>query len=454
MARIFLAMNGKKINTIDNLRTNFNGKQILAFYRTGRLQKWLEETGESDLLETVKEFQNENYDDETLLSMLMAVFELSEQQIADVQRSVELDKERQLAEKQLAAETPKVEPERKEAAEESDVEYTPEERNILRIRNKFLSIMRTVLADDMLDYEKHLDVSFADFGISENLQEKLKEKLAVEFKFYPVEYESDLYKHENGLIYVGESPFSVLCSILHKFGPDCFRNTSFESFLDYYEIGSFPTVIKYPMKYKDFLLRGKKDTPKKILSGTLDEWASKGGELPGKIGEFAAALKPQIPEYESADVKAEAELKYHKQKAALALLEDHFKISSDPKTRNQTILLETDLKTHCGFDDNKIRGFNKKLIALFPDNAESDARKAVNNYTNGAGGSILSAWSKAYSDYQKNAYDVLSAVGIAMITGNDNVMDEMIDGAFFETDLMRNILHASIADIFRFCKCL
>ena len=447
-----MAMNGKRINTLDDLRSNFNGKQMLDFYRAERLQKWLEELGENDLLETVRDFQNENYDDETLLSMLMAVFELSEQQIAEVQRSVEQDKERQLAEKQLAIEAPKAVPEKKESAEDSDVKYNPEERNILRFRNKFLSVMRMVLADDMRDYEKHLDISFADFGISDELQEKLKEKLAVEFKFYPVEREDDLCRHENGLIYVGESPFSVLCSILHKFGPDCFRNTISVSFCDYYEIGSFPTV-KYPMKYEDFLLTGKKDAPKKILSGTLDEWASKGGELPGKIGEFAAALKPHIPEYESADVKAEAELKYHKQKAALALLEDHFKISSDPKTRNQTILLETDLKTHCGFDDKKIREFNKKLIALFPDNEKSDARNAANIYTSGAGDSILTALSKAYSDYQSYTNKTLSAVGIEMTTGH-NVIDEIIDGAFFGNDPMYNITHASIADIFRFCKCL
>ena len=95
MARIFLAMNGKRINTLDDLRSNFNGKQMLSFYRAGRLQKWLEELGENDLLETVRDFQNENYDDETLLSMLMASFELDDQQIAEVHRSVEQEKAEQ-----------------------------------------------------------------------------------------------------------------------------------------------------------------------------------------------------------------------------------------------------------------------------------------------------------------------------------------------------------------------
>ena len=82
MARIFLAMNGKRINTLDDLRANFNGKQMLDFYRAGRLQKWLEELGEHDLLETLQDFQKENYDDETLLSMLMAAFELDADTIA------------------------------------------------------------------------------------------------------------------------------------------------------------------------------------------------------------------------------------------------------------------------------------------------------------------------------------------------------------------------------------
>ena len=443
MARVFLALNGKRINTLDDLRANFNGKQVLDFYRAGRLQKWLEELGENELLEDVQGFQNEKYDDETLLSMLMAVFDLDENVVAE---QISLQKqEKLLAEMRPAAEAPKAVPEKSETADEPGVEYTPEERNILRIRNKFLSIMRTVFADDMLDYEKHLDVSFADFGISEELQEKLKEKLAVEFKFYPVEYESDLCRHENGLIYAGESPFSVLCSILHKFGPDCFREASKFDF-ECRTVGSFSEGIAYPIKYKDFLVRGKKDAPKKILSGTLDEWASKGGELPGKIGEFAAALKPRIPEYESADVKAKAELKYHKQKAALALLEDHFKISSDPKTRYQTILLETDLKTHCGFGNKQILEFNKKLIALFPDHVNSaNPHASLNAVLHNC--MIDIAQIASYPTYGKKQ--------------DLDLVAEVAAGAFFETDEtgttddpITDILHATIADIFRFCKCL
>ena len=88
MARVFLALNGKKINTLDDLRANFNGKQVLDFYRAGRLQRWLGDLGDNDLLETVQDFQNENYDDETLLSMLMAAFELDERQIAEARLSI------------------------------------------------------------------------------------------------------------------------------------------------------------------------------------------------------------------------------------------------------------------------------------------------------------------------------------------------------------------------------
>ena len=99
MARIVIAMNGKRINTLDDLRSNFNGKQMLNFYRAGRLQKWLEELGENDLLETVQSFRNENYDDETLLSMLMASFKLNDQQIAEARRSVEQEKAEQTEEK-------------------------------------------------------------------------------------------------------------------------------------------------------------------------------------------------------------------------------------------------------------------------------------------------------------------------------------------------------------------
>ena len=83
MSRLFLAMNGKRINSLDDLRLNFNPEQMLSFYRSGRLQKWLEELNANDELEAINGFEPD-YDDGTLLSMLMAVFELNDEQIVKV----------------------------------------------------------------------------------------------------------------------------------------------------------------------------------------------------------------------------------------------------------------------------------------------------------------------------------------------------------------------------------
>lgn len=84
MARIFFALNGKKINSLEELRENFNAKQMLAFYKGTRLHKWLEEQGLTDELENLNSF-DADMDDDTLLSMLMALFELSDEQIAKVE---------------------------------------------------------------------------------------------------------------------------------------------------------------------------------------------------------------------------------------------------------------------------------------------------------------------------------------------------------------------------------
>ena len=84
MARIFFALNGKKINSLEELRENFNAKQMLAHYKSTHLHKWLEDQGFSDELENLNSFDAE-MDDDTLLSMLMALFELSDEQIAKVE---------------------------------------------------------------------------------------------------------------------------------------------------------------------------------------------------------------------------------------------------------------------------------------------------------------------------------------------------------------------------------
>ena len=446
MARIFMAMNGKKINTLDDLRTNFNGKQMLDFYRAGRLQKWLEELGENDLLETLRDFQKENYDDETLLSMLMAAFELDEKTVSEQISIQKEESQKQIAEKALAAEPIRDEPEKPESPPEPEGEYTPEERSILKIRNKILSVMRTVFGDEMLDYEKHLDTSFVDFGISGDLQKKLKERLAVEFKFYPVGNESQVSGHDNGLVYAEESPFTVICSILKQFGPKCFRSKELFSPWDYEDIG-FNTGIAYPKEYKIFLLSGKKAIRKKIDFGNLDEWTKKGDELSGNIGRLAAALKPDVPEYESADIKVAAELKYHRQKAVLALLEDHFQISSAPKTREQTLLLETDLKEQCGFEDKPIREFNKRLLALFPAEDHSGMGAHKKNAT------LEELLGNFYLKKARDAHKAISTVVQGVLDELDGT--DSPEDSFFEYDAVtRTILHASIEDIFRFCHCL
>ena len=149
MARIFMAMNGKKINTLDDLRTNFNGKQMLDFYRAGRLQKWLEELGENDLRETLRDFQEENYDDKTLLSMLMAAFELDEKTITKVTETVK-------AETKANSETEEnsVEPEEPEIQEPSSI-YTETELKFIEIKNKvYAAIKKAVNNADCLTSEQ------------------------------------------------------------------------------------------------------------------------------------------------------------------------------------------------------------------------------------------------------------------------------------------------------------
>lgn len=143
MARIFMAMNGKRINTLDDLRTNFNGKQMLDFYRAGRLQKWLEELGENDLLETLRDFQEENYDDETLLSMLMAAFELDEKTIAKVTETVKAETKAnsEMEEHPIAPEEPEI--------QEPSPVYTETELKFIEIKNKVHAEIKELIKDSV-----------------------------------------------------------------------------------------------------------------------------------------------------------------------------------------------------------------------------------------------------------------------------------------------------------------
>ena len=143
MARIFMAMNGKRINTLDDLRTNFNGKQMLDFYRAGRLQKWLEELGENDLLETLRDFQKENYDDETLLSMLMAAFELDETTITEVTETVKA-----ATKASSEMEEHPIAPEEPESQAPSPV-YTETELKFIEIKNKVYAEIKELIKDSV-----------------------------------------------------------------------------------------------------------------------------------------------------------------------------------------------------------------------------------------------------------------------------------------------------------------
>ncbi|MCQ2351918.1 MAG: hypothetical protein MJ033_00375 [Victivallaceae bacterium] len=100
MARIFFALSGKQIKSLDDLKANFNAKQVLGFYKVKRLQAWLEEQGLTEILENINSFE-EGLNDETLLSMLMAVFELDDAKIAEVEEQF---KEQETAEKAIETE--------------------------------------------------------------------------------------------------------------------------------------------------------------------------------------------------------------------------------------------------------------------------------------------------------------------------------------------------------------
>ena len=93
MARFFMAMNGKRINSLDDLRNNFNPNQMLAFFKAKGLHRWLEEQGCADELENLNTF-DAGMDDDTLLSMLMALFELSDEQIAKAEAQMAKQKEK------------------------------------------------------------------------------------------------------------------------------------------------------------------------------------------------------------------------------------------------------------------------------------------------------------------------------------------------------------------------
>ena len=130
MGRMFLAMNGKRINSLDDLRANFNPDQMLSFYRSGRLQKWLEECGATEELENINSIES-GYDDAILLSMLMAVFGLSDEQIqaVDAARTEQVKQE----EDKRQEEIPKSEQDNEEEEEEEKEEEYEANWNVCQL---------------------------------------------------------------------------------------------------------------------------------------------------------------------------------------------------------------------------------------------------------------------------------------------------------------------------------
>ena len=96
MARIFMALNGKRINSLADLKNNFNPNQVLAFCRSKRLHAWLEEQGCLEELEKLNSFDTE-MDDDTLLSMLMTLFDLNGEPVAEAKKgtAVEIEDRRE-----------------------------------------------------------------------------------------------------------------------------------------------------------------------------------------------------------------------------------------------------------------------------------------------------------------------------------------------------------------------
>ena len=188
MARIFMAMNGKKINTLDDLRTNFNGKQMLDFYRAGRLQKWLEELGENDLLETLRDFQKENYDDETLLSMLMAAFELDEKRIVEVTDAIQAETGGNDSKTENHASSPTNTPQQESSPA---IVYTPLERRLLQIKEQCIEIFKDVLKEDWQFFESDLGAGFEDIGIPYDMYSEIFPKISETFKIDDVMWYND-----------------------------------------------------------------------------------------------------------------------------------------------------------------------------------------------------------------------------------------------------------------------
>ena len=100
MARFALYSNGKKIETLDELKENFNIKDMENNFRTKSLHRWLAEKGLRDELQRIENIPSDGDNSE----LLMECFALSDEQKNAVQRRAE-DEAKRVQEDQKKLET-------------------------------------------------------------------------------------------------------------------------------------------------------------------------------------------------------------------------------------------------------------------------------------------------------------------------------------------------------------
>ena len=107
MARFALLTNGVKVETLDDLKENFNIKDMLENFRNGRLERWLAENRFSGEVEQVSQIKKDS-SDQSVIFRLFTIFSLSDEQIerSNKQEELRLEGERALREK-AKGESPK-----------------------------------------------------------------------------------------------------------------------------------------------------------------------------------------------------------------------------------------------------------------------------------------------------------------------------------------------------------
>ena len=76
MARFALFTNGVKVETLDDLKENFNIKDMLENFRNGSLERWLAENRFSGEVEQVSQIKKDS-SDQSVIFRLFTIFSLS-----------------------------------------------------------------------------------------------------------------------------------------------------------------------------------------------------------------------------------------------------------------------------------------------------------------------------------------------------------------------------------------